>query len=167
MRGERRFSDRNTIDTGREKGKCLDYQSITVKFRVIGVRMWMREDGRRHWRIRVRQGRAGYAKIGFYPESSGKPPEIFTVESHDQTCSGQRLCSSMENEMAWERWAAERLDNRGEMGAFTEAMVWGCGKQSCFRGSSVVELKGSGNLHCEDFNTSISTCAGMGTFFQL
>ena len=48
------------------------------------------------------------------------------------------------------------------MGAFTEAVVLGYGKQSCFRDSSEVELKGSGNLHCEDFDTSTSICAGMG-----
>lgn len=40
------------------------------------------------------------------------------------------------------------------MGALTEAVVWGYGKQSCFRDRSEVELKGSGNLHCEDFDTS-------------
>lgn len=44
------------------------------------------------------------------------------------------------------------------MGALTEAVVWGYGKQSCFR-------DGSGNLHCEDFDTSTSICAGMGRVF--
>ena len=55
------------------------------------------EDGQKN---EFRPGRTEQVKFGIEPESPGKPPETFT-----DLPQRRGLCSSLEDERTWERWA--------------------------------------------------------------